>query len=154
MHSFLTQKRRAASLANFKNQKVNILLSTDVAGRGIDIKTVDLVINYDVPYDEKVFVHRVGRASRGGKIGLAISMVTQYDLKRVEKIEELIEEKMELHEIDRDQATQRLAKIGKAKKKAEMEMVQKGEEENFSKLRKRKIDFKESIELKKKQKTD
>jgi len=61
---------------------------------------------------------------------------------------------MELHEIDRDQATQRLAKIGKAKKKAEMEMVQKGEEENFSKLRKRKIDFKESIELKKKQKTD
>ena len=61
---------------------------------------------------------------------------------------------MELHEIDREEATQKLAKIGKAKKKAEMEMVQKGEEENFSKLRKRKMEFKNSVELKKKQKTE
>jgi ATP-dependent RNA helicase DDX49/DBP8 len=146
IHSFLTQKRRTASLLNFKNQKVNILLATDVACRGLDVKAVDLVINYDIPYDEKTFVHRVGRASRAGKIGLSISLITQYDLDRVKKIEDLIGEKMEKDEkIEEEASLNHMSKIGKCKKAAEMVMSSKKEDEHFSKLRKRKQEFREGI---------
>ena len=76
LHSFLTQKARTKSIEMFKNQKVRIFVTTDIAGRGLDIKNVDLVINFDLPRDHKEFVHRVGRAARGGRLGLAVSLVT------------------------------------------------------------------------------
>jgi len=150
MHSFLTQKKRAAALSAFKNQKIDILLSTDVAGRGIDIKAVDLVINYDLPKNNKDFVHRVGRASRGGKVGLSISLITQYDLERVKNIEELLEEKLELEDLSEESALENMSKIIKSKKQAEMDMNSKGEEDLFEKLRKRKKQFRESIQAQKK----
>lgn len=151
IHSFLTQKRRLKSLYSFKNQKTNILLATDVIGRGIDVKTVDLVINYDVPFEDKNFIHRVGRASRGGKAGLAITLITQYDLERVKKVEERIGEKMTLEELEEDEALENLNKVGNCKKRAELEMGSKGELEHFQMLRKRKRKFREMVgEIKKK----
>ena len=147
IHSFLTQKRRLKSLYQFKNQKVSILLATDVIGRGIDIKAVDLVINYDLPYDHRNFVHRVGRAARGGKAGLSVSLITQFDLERVKRIEEGIDEKMEEEdEVEEEDALEHMNKIITCKKRAELEMGSKGEVEKFQMLRKRKNEFKEMVQ--------
>ncbi|MED6163069.1 hypothetical protein PIB30_076441 [Stylosanthes scabra] len=77
LYSFKSQAQRLEALQQFKSGKVSILLATDVASRGLDIPTVDLVINYDVPRFPRDYVHRVGRTARAGRGGLALSLVTQ-----------------------------------------------------------------------------
>lgn len=116
--------------------------------RGIDIKTVDIVIHYDIPFDAKNFVHRVGRAARNAKLGLSIAMITQFDLQRVKDIEDIVGEKMveEYADFEYKKSIEdsevikegRLSKIATAKKTSELEMGASGENEVFSKLRKRK----------------
>lgn len=64
LHSVLSQKRRLAALGKFKSSLVRILVSTDVASRGLDIPEVDLVVNYDLPRVPSDYVHRVGRTAR------------------------------------------------------------------------------------------
>lgn len=126
-------------------------MTTDLSARGIDIKTVDLVINYDLPRDYKEFVHRVGRASRGGRLGLSISLVTQYNLDRLKSIEAGISEKMEKHELDEQEALKLMSGVIKAKKKAEMDISVKGEDEFFEKMRDRKNKFREVLAKRKPQ---
>ncbi len=94
----LTQSNRIAALNKFRSGERNILIATDVASRGLDIPNVDLVINYDIPQQTKDYIHRVGRTARAGKSGRSITMVTQYDVENFQKIESLIEKKMELYE--------------------------------------------------------
>ena len=120
-------------------------MTTDLSARGIDVKTVDLVINYDLCQDHREFVHRVGRCCRGGKIGTAISLVTQHDVKRVKAIEAGIDETMAAIEIDEEDALKSMSSIIKAKKKAEMIISRKGESECFEKLRARKKMFRDSL---------
>ncbi|RKO95272.1 P-loop containing nucleoside triphosphate hydrolase protein, partial [Caulochytrium protostelioides] len=67
LHSLLTQNQRLATLERFKSHKLNLLIATDVGGRGLDIPDVDLVINYDLPADPADYMHRVGRTARMGK---------------------------------------------------------------------------------------
>lgn len=145
LHSFLTQKARNKAISMFKNQKVNVFITTDISSRGIDIKTVDLVINFDLPRDHKDFVHRVGRTARGGKVGLAISLLTQYDIKRLKAIEAGIDERMEKQPFDEEAALKLMSAVIKAKKKAETEMSYKGETDMFEKMRKRKDRFREAL---------
>lgn len=146
LHSFLTQSARTKAIGMFKNQKVPILITTDIAARGIDVKTVDLVINYDLPRDHKDFVHRVGRTARGGRVGLAISLVTQYDTNRIKAIEAGIGgEEMRAQEFNEDEALKGSSAVIKAKKKAEVDIVSKGEEETFDKIRDRKHKFREML---------
>jgi len=76
----MSQTKRLGSLARFKQRDANVLVATDVASRGLDIPSVDLVINYDLPMNPKDYIHRVGRTARAGKAGRAISFVTQYDI--------------------------------------------------------------------------
>lgn len=79
----------------FKIGERQILIATDVASRGLDIPLVELVINFDIPTNSKDYVHRVGRTARAGKSGRALTIVTQYDIETLQKIESLIGKKLD-----------------------------------------------------------
>jgi len=81
----LTQTQRLGALNKFKSGG-KILIATDVANRGLDIPSVDLVINSDIPANPKDYIHRVGRTARAGKQGRSITLVTQYDVENFQKI--------------------------------------------------------------------
>ncbi len=87
LHSGLPQRERLAALDAFRGGRVPLLLATDVASRGLDIPTVDLVLNYDVPADPADYVHRVGRTARAGKAGMSLTLVTQHDVSRLQRVE-------------------------------------------------------------------
>ncbi|MGL5314080.1 MAG: DEAD/DEAH box helicase [Peptostreptococcaceae bacterium] len=98
LHGDMTQDKRIFIIKDFKNNKFNILVSTDVAGRGIHIEDISLVINYDVTRDKENYVHRIGRTGRKDKYGKAISIVTSKDEKYLSEIEDYIG--YSIHEID------------------------------------------------------
>lgn len=97
LHSMIPQKERLSALAKFKSNTVKMLIATDVASRGLDIPTVELVINHNIPEIPKEYIHRVGRTARAGKGGKAVSLVTPYDIKLLKAIESYIN--MELSEL-------------------------------------------------------
>ncbi|CAG8812605.1 5270_t:CDS:1, partial [Racocetra persica] len=76
LHSDLSQSRRIRVLGKFRNKQIPLLVATDVAARGIDIKGISHVINYDLPQNTEFYIHRIGRTGRGGKTGQAISFVS------------------------------------------------------------------------------
>ena len=90
LHGQLSQSQRLGSLNKFKSNQANILVATDVAARGLDIPSVDVVINYDIPTDSKAYIHRVGRTARAGRSGKSISLITQYDLEMYLRIESVL----------------------------------------------------------------
>lgn len=77
LHSFMKQTRRQANLRIFQTDSADILVTTDLASRGLDIKAVDLVVNYEIPRKLSDYVHRVGRTARKGLEGEAVTFVTQ-----------------------------------------------------------------------------
>ena len=83
----MDQEKRNESLRQFKEGKINILIATDVAARGIDVPDITHVINYDLPRSADVYVHRIGRTARGGKKGTAISLIEAHDIDILSKIE-------------------------------------------------------------------
>ncbi|EQB60212.1 atp-dependent rna helicase [Vairimorpha apis BRL 01] len=95
------QKEREFILNEFIKSKFNVLITTDIGSRGIDVVDIDLVINYDVPQTHKDYIHRVGRTARAGKTGLAITIVTQYDIPQFQKIEYMINKKLECYIFDK-----------------------------------------------------
>lgn len=94
LHAMMKQQQRLAALSKFKSNTTKILLATDVASRGLDIPTVQLVINHSIPKVPKEYIHRVGRTARAGRSGRAISLVTPYDVKLLQAIEEQINTKL------------------------------------------------------------
>jgi superfamily II DNA/RNA helicase len=89
--SNLEQAEREAVLLRFRARKTRILVATDVLSRGIDIKDINLIINYDVPGDAEDYVHRVGRTARAETTGVAITFVNRSDRRKLNAIEDLIE---------------------------------------------------------------
>ncbi|GFR48805.1 hypothetical protein Agub_g10756, partial [Astrephomene gubernaculifera] len=128
LHSGKSQKARLAALARFKSEQVPLLLATDVASRGLDIPTVDLVVNYDLPVMARDYVHRVGRTARAGRSGWSLSFVTQYDVQLVHAIEELIGHKMEEHRLEEQEVLKGITKVYSAKRAA---MLRVAEEEGL-----------------------
>lgn len=93
--SLLTQAQRNRVLEQFKaeNEK-NVLVATDVAARGLDIKGVDLVVNFELPQDAESYVHRIGRTGRAGAEGTAFSLVSDRDVESLQRIEEYLKHKL------------------------------------------------------------
>ncbi|WP_408095539.1 DEAD/DEAH box helicase [Peredibacter sp. HCB2-198] len=90
IHSDKKQAEREKCIKQFADGKINILVATDLVARGIDVETVSMVINFDLPIEPEAYVHRVGRTGRAGRSGLAYSFCTKSELKYLEKIEKLI----------------------------------------------------------------
>jgi ATP-dependent RNA helicase DDX49/DBP8 len=132
LHSLMTQRQRLGSLTSFKSGQIKILVATDVASRGLDIPKVGVVVNLNVPALSKDYIHRVGRTARAGQGGMAITMMTQYDVTRVKNIESDIKIQMTKYDIDEKEALKNLTSVAIAKKEIQLTL---GESE-FGKKRK------------------
>lgn len=88
------QNKREDVLRDFKSKRTRVLVATDVLSRGIDIKEIELVINFDVPGDAEDYVHRVGRTARADATGMALTLINEDDMYKFHKIETLIETKV------------------------------------------------------------
>ncbi|KAF9975421.1 ribosomal RNA processing protein [Actinomortierella ambigua] len=102
LHGQLSQEKRLGALNKFKSGNRNILIATDVASRGLDIPSVDIVLNYDLPNNSKDYIHRVGRTARAGRSGKSITLVTQYDVEIYQRIEQALDKKLEAYEVDKE----------------------------------------------------
>jgi ATP-dependent RNA helicase RhlE len=96
IHGDKTQAIRNKAIEDFKNKKVNILIATDVAARGIDITNVDAIINFDISNVPETYVHRIGRTGRAGKSGIAFSFCSPDENAYIKTIEALIEKKIKV----------------------------------------------------------
>lgn len=114
LNSDFKQKERENNLNVFKDQKKSVLVTTDVAARGLHIENVDIVVNYDVPTRDEFYIHRIGRTGRNNKAGYSLTMICPEDEERYENIEFDYELAVEL--IDKD-----FKKITREKKKYEYE---------------------------------
>eukprot|EP00741_Cyanophora_paradoxa_P015076 tig00020848_g14547.t1 len=127
IHGQLSQPKRLSALNKFKAGQRQILIATDVASRGLDIPTVDVVINLDQPSNSKDYIHRVGRTARAGRSGRAISFVTQYDVETFQRIEDLIGIKMTQYPAEEANALLLLERVSEAQRIASMELREAGE---------------------------
>jgi ATP-dependent RNA helicase RhlE len=96
IHSNRSLEQRRKALAGFKNRKYRVLVATDIAARGIDVKDIELVINFDLPEDPDDYVHRIGRTGRAGKTGKAVSFASPDQIRDVRQIERLIKKALPL----------------------------------------------------------
>lgn len=92
--SDLEQQEREDVLSRFRSKRTRVLVATDVISRGIDIKDINLVINFDVPQDAEDYVHRVGRTARAKTTGVAITLINEKDMFKFKSIEDLIEKEV------------------------------------------------------------
>lgn len=99
LHGDLKQALRDRVMQQFRSNSVNILLCTDVAARGIDIDDIDCVINYDIPNENEIYVHRIGRTARAGRSGTSITLSTSRGAARIRDLEKFTNSKMTEHEI-------------------------------------------------------
>ena len=95
IHGNKTQAQRTRVLDNFKKNKIQVLVATDIAARGIDIELLPVVVNYDLPHEPGDYIHRIGRTGRAGASGQAISFVTRDEKKQLRAIESLIKRNIE-----------------------------------------------------------
>jgi len=95
LHGDKDQKEREHTMRQFRDRRVNILICTDVASRGLDVKDVSHVINYSIPRELDNYVHRIGRTARSGKTGIAMSLVTPTHRYLIDRIEKMTKSRME-----------------------------------------------------------
>ncbi|KAA8566900.1 hypothetical protein EYC84_009997 [Monilinia fructicola] len=122
LHGQLSQSSRLGALNKFRAGSREILVATDVAARGLDIPSVDVVLNYDMPQDSKTYIHRVGRTARAGKSGHAISFVTQYDVEIWMRIEAALGKKQDEYQTVKDEVMVFKPRVEEAQRHARNEM--------------------------------
>jgi ATP-dependent RNA helicase DDX49/DBP8 len=139
LHSMLSQNRRLASLGKFKSQQVRVLVATDVASRGLDIPTVDLIINCELPRNAVSYVHRVGRTARAGRRGRAVSLVSEADVALVHAAEKVSGRSLEkCEEVTDDMAIKMLGPVAKAARLTKMKLMEIGFDDLVKKFKERK----------------
>ena len=134
IHGDMDQRAREAVLNRFRSNQLKVLVATDVAARGLDIEDISHVFNYQLPDDAEVYVHRVGRTGRAGRTGVAITLLSPREKRRLREIEALTKQpikKLELPtiaEIHRHRESEVVEKVkiwlGRGRFKRELEMVQ------------------------------
>lgn len=122
LHSMMKQKQRFAALAKFKSSIFKILIATDVAARGLDIPTVQVVINHNTPGLPKIYVHRVGRTARAGRHGVSITLVTQYDIHLVHAIEEQNKAKLKEFSMAESEVLKILTQVNVTRRECEIKL--------------------------------
>lgn len=100
LHGDLEQRERDQALTQFKHQSCCILVATDVAARGLDVEDLPAVINYDLPRDPEVYVHRIGRTARAGKEGLAVSLLNEKERYKLDKIADFQGDVLDIHSVE------------------------------------------------------
>ena len=103
LHGDKSQDERLKALDAFKQGEVDLLVCTDVAARGLDIKDVPAVFNFDVPFNAEDYVHRIGRTGRAGASGLAVTLVSGSDARLVADIEKLLKTKLDIEALEYDE---------------------------------------------------
>ena len=95
----IAQNQREKTVDNLKRKKIDILIATDVAARGLDVPRISHVVNYDVPYDTETYIHRIGRTGRAGRTGDAILFVAPREKRILQQIERATKQKIEMLEM-------------------------------------------------------
>ncbi len=110
IHGDRSQAERERSLDRFETGKIDVLVATDVAARGLDIEGITLVVNYDPPEDHKAYTHRVGRTARAGRTGVAVTLATWQERADVERIARML--KLQPHIVEIVSSDPRLQQVG------------------------------------------
>ncbi len=97
IHGNKSQNTRERALENFKNGSVPVLVATDIAARGIDVKNINLVINYDLPVEPDSYIHRIGRTARAGASGQAIALCSPDEAKQLRELQKHLKKRLVLH---------------------------------------------------------
>ncbi len=118
IHGDLKQSQRDYVMGRFRAKKLKFLIATDVAARGLDISHVDMIINYEIPFEDEIYVHRIGRTGRAGKSGMSVSLVYPSMRGKLAMIERYIK-----------------TKIREAEIPTEADIIKKSEERNYKKLK-------------------
>jgi ATP-dependent RNA helicase DeaD len=100
IHADLSQNQREAIVRAFRDYRIDLLVATDIAARGLDIEGITHILNYDVPFDALMYFHRIGRTARMGKEGTAITLVSYGELSEFERIKALTKTRIEKIEIE------------------------------------------------------
>jgi len=95
LHGDMEQRQREEAINAFKKGRLEVLIATDVAARGLDVNDVSHVFNYHLPFDSESYVHRIGRTGRAGKEGMAVSIVTPHEFRMIQKIQSTTGGKLE-----------------------------------------------------------
>lgn len=128
LHGGIPQAQRTRVMNKFKNAEFEFLVATDVAGRGIDVDDLEIVVNYDLPYDPEDYVHRIGRTGRAGRKGMAMTFVTGRDIYKLQFIERYTKTK-----IRRGSIPTAIEVEGKRSEQLYQKLLKTLEEEKFKK---------------------
>lgn len=154
LHSNLTQLKRLDAIREFEERQVPLLISTDLGSRGLDLKQVKVVINWNLPLDPNEYIHRVGRTARrnqGGEgDGVSITLIGENDIQCALRIEEQIGHKLESIEMKEEAVLEYLNPVSKAKREAELDLneMKFGERQLIHKKKQRKLDKLRKLEVK------
>ena len=134
IHGNKSQNQRQKALKHFKNNKIKVLVATDIAARGIDIDDLKYVLNYDIPNEPETYVHRIGRCGRLEKLGVSISLCEPEENMYIKNIEKLIKQKIE---VIQDNPFKQTDKPMNAQQKKEFEKEKQKKRQEFFANRKK-----------------